>query len=1132
MNYGELKRNIADVVKPNGNQEITGQIMQDALFALVENLGEGWQFGGAVHPSDEPSLGADVRAFYLAVEKGTYADFGGVEVTELTAIMYDEGWRVVPLGVAFGKDTEAEIGALADRVKALEADGSVTTDKIADEAVTEAKLSDSLKAAVGDNVKTVAQTLTDAQRRQARKNIDAAQGVEINLDAIEGVWDDTFSVMDFAYPSEEKIASTFDPKRKKVMDYIQNVLVDAGIMAEIEGEVLPLSNQYGYVFNLRFTAEMDGVTLTTKADLVSYYGTDALTPALLFHSPYNGGFLSLDEDVMSYGAHLSVNGAIFKDDTLDILTLFSTGAAMQVRDDIATAVWTENKMYKPLSLAEDIEITYTDEEKQVGRDRLGALSSADGAVATANIADNAVTSTKLAVGARNPIILTDSTTEVDEETYQKLLSDDVDVVFNGVECLAHTKNNNDIILIFGYSQFVTESGSSDGSIISYTVMISGTSPHKIQIAIGTVRPVLDSTLTPVLQEIDLTGTDAERKAKLDQFEKDWKALTGSNTLYGARFVGTIGQGQDVLLCFSDESTFAGICVYGDQTDEIAKVAGDSSTGSLAITPLFSHLEAVQLSNDSATNLTNIRTYLDNLNSLGVNTDKSPIIPFTYGNEGVVVGYIQHSYDNSYLGLYVDASMPENGFVIVTAKGNLSFTAVIDKATLNTELNEIKTPLKTSLEAITIYTDNTDEHKQANLDNIAAYEANLQALGVETTKSPMIPFIESTTGYQGFVQRTSDNRWIGSYFYSDTQTDYQTIQITEAGDVYLTQYASLLEVKDKVDKSLNAKSLEAITIKAGNTAADKAANVAAIKAYVDNLKALGVDVTKYPIMIPTSRGMGMYLGEDRDFGTIRTNGTNRLVREYVLTDGTYGSGVSIQDTTDYSLTTASKQIVGAINEVNALAKGVKALGAIEIKAAAADKAANKTAIDAYLKILTDAGIDTANGYSVPIRITGNSQEYFGTLNIGTGTLLSGVVTDINESHHYPCNVNISDGELTFSETNYFLEKTSNEVTEMLDAIKYSYTPVAFTETTLSNKAQLEVFLSKVPDAQVMNCTYKGIYAGTLHKINGDWFGLLVKNTNDYADNLNVKLQADGTLIEGTTSVQSINAQLDAINGEVK
>ena len=136
MNYEELKRNIADVVKPNGNQEITGQIMQDALFALIENLGEGWQFGGAVRPSDAPALGADVRGFWLAVEKGVYADFGGVEVTELSAIVYGDGWSVLPLGVAFGVDTETEIGALSERGKELEADGSVMTSRIADNSAT------------------------------------------------------------------------------------------------------------------------------------------------------------------------------------------------------------------------------------------------------------------------------------------------------------------------------------------------------------------------------------------------------------------------------------------------------------------------------------------------------------------------------------------------------------------------------------------------------------------------------------------------------------------------------------------------------------------------------------------------------------------------------------------------------------------------------------------------------------------------------------------------------------------------------------------------------------------------------------------------------------------------------------
>lgn len=198
MNYDELKRNIADVVKPNGNQEITGQIMQDALFALIENLGEGWQFGGAVRPSDVPALGADVRGFWLAVEKGVYAEFGGVEVTELSAIVYGDGWGVLPLGVAFGVDTEAEIGALSERVKALEADGSVTTSRIADKAVTTDKiaagavsidkLNTDLQAKVNDNVKTVAQNLTAEQKAQARKNIDVDYLTE---DEVANLWDTT-----------------------------------------------------------------------------------------------------------------------------------------------------------------------------------------------------------------------------------------------------------------------------------------------------------------------------------------------------------------------------------------------------------------------------------------------------------------------------------------------------------------------------------------------------------------------------------------------------------------------------------------------------------------------------------------------------------------------------------------------------------------------------------------------------------------------------------------------------------------------------------------------------------------------------------------------------------------------------
>ena len=533
----------------------------------------------------------------------------------------------------------------------------------------------------------------------------------------------------------------------------------------------------------------------------------------------------------------------------------------------------------------------------------------------------------------------------------------------------------------------------------------------------------------ILKEIDLTGTDAERKAKLDQFEKDWKALTGSDTLEGARFVGMLNPTKSsTTYCALSYSTgfsrYEGIS--SDADDVPYKVLVNIDDGSLTITPLFQHLEAVVLrisDGDSnadtvnAANKTSIENYVANLQSLGVSIEDTPchfrLLKYkngNYTNYAVNVGILKLTEKYGQYDFWIDG-----------VKGSVDYDT--GKVTISFNLNTILKAIRHGFEAITIYTDNTDEHMQANLDNIAAYEANLQALRVDVTKGFLIPVYIDGNGL-GFLCKPGD-----VIYYMGVMNYYGS-------------------------------------------------------------SSFGISIDAM---------------------------------------GTYYS-YKLQTETNNSLTTTSKQIVGAINEVNALAKGVKALGAIELKAE--DKAANKTALAAFLKILTDAGIDTANGYSTPIRITGNSQEYFGTLNIGTGTLLAGVVTDINESHHYPCNVNITDGELTFSETNYFLEKTSNEVVEMLDAIKYSHTPVPFTETTLSNKAQLEVFLSKVPDAQVMHCTYKGVYAGTLHKINGDWFGLLVKNTNDYADNLNVKLQADGTLIEGTTSVQSINEQLDAINGEVK
>lgn len=78
-NWTKLKKAIADVIKTNGNQEITGAIMQQTLMSIVDNLGSNAQFGGVAVPSTVPA-DTDGSVFYLTSTQGTYPNFSGIEV--------------------------------------------------------------------------------------------------------------------------------------------------------------------------------------------------------------------------------------------------------------------------------------------------------------------------------------------------------------------------------------------------------------------------------------------------------------------------------------------------------------------------------------------------------------------------------------------------------------------------------------------------------------------------------------------------------------------------------------------------------------------------------------------------------------------------------------------------------------------------------------------------------------------------------------------------------------------------------------------------------------------------------------------------------------------------------------------
>lgn len=53
-NYQELKQAIADVIKTNGNQEITGAILQNVLKSIVSVIGENATFAGIATPETNP----------------------------------------------------------------------------------------------------------------------------------------------------------------------------------------------------------------------------------------------------------------------------------------------------------------------------------------------------------------------------------------------------------------------------------------------------------------------------------------------------------------------------------------------------------------------------------------------------------------------------------------------------------------------------------------------------------------------------------------------------------------------------------------------------------------------------------------------------------------------------------------------------------------------------------------------------------------------------------------------------------------------------------------------------------------------------------------------------------------------
>lgn len=109
-NYATLKASVNSVITTNGNNEITGALLNQLLLSLIDSLGANYQFRGIAFPSTNPGT-PDQNVAYIA-GSGTYPNFAAAVVPygSLAVMKYNGAWTVET--VAVGKDYDEQIEIL------------------------------------------------------------------------------------------------------------------------------------------------------------------------------------------------------------------------------------------------------------------------------------------------------------------------------------------------------------------------------------------------------------------------------------------------------------------------------------------------------------------------------------------------------------------------------------------------------------------------------------------------------------------------------------------------------------------------------------------------------------------------------------------------------------------------------------------------------------------------------------------------------------------------------------------------------------------------------------------------------------------------------------------------------------
>lgn len=112
-NWSTLKAAIANIINANGNQAITGQLLQNALNNIITNVGENATFAGIATLTTNPGT-PDGPVFYLATTAGVYPNFNGIEVQSGEAAILE--WRGSWTKKTSGFATQEKLSELGSEV--------------------------------------------------------------------------------------------------------------------------------------------------------------------------------------------------------------------------------------------------------------------------------------------------------------------------------------------------------------------------------------------------------------------------------------------------------------------------------------------------------------------------------------------------------------------------------------------------------------------------------------------------------------------------------------------------------------------------------------------------------------------------------------------------------------------------------------------------------------------------------------------------------------------------------------------------------------------------------------------------------------------------------------------------------